>query len=134
MTTQIRITILAMFTAFAATGCCFMPSTGNGSPEDDPALAAAPGSPSRASCDVSATLSSCRDMGPAAFALGEDLQRSLCTGIYTSGGTCPTENRVGSCEEGGGMIRRYYSSGPLPYTAESARADCQTMTSATFLP
>lgn len=136
MTTNIRITILAALAAVAAAGCCFGPGvdTSGTASADDPLLAPAPGSPSQASCDVTATLSSCRDMGPAAFALGEDLQRSLCTGTYTSGGSCPAESRVGSCDEGGGTIRRYYSTGPMPYTAESARTDCQIMPGATFQP
>lgn len=135
MTTHIRITILAAFAALALPACCFggVGTSGTAS-ADDPLLAPAPGSPSQASCDVIATLSTCRDMGPAAFALGEDLQRSLCTGTYASGGSCPAEGRVGACDEGGGTIRRYYSTGAMPYTPESARTDCQIMPGATFVP
>lgn len=135
--TSIRITFLATFAALALPACCFggtVDSSGTAS-ADTPSIATpAPGSPSSASCDVIASLSTCRDLGPAAFALGEDLQRSLCTGTYTSGGSCPAENRVGSCDEGGGSIRRYYSTGTLAYTAESARQDCQIMPGATFTP
>jgi hypothetical protein len=73
-------------------------------------------------------------MGPGAFVLGEDLVRGLCTGTYTAGGTCPAENRVGSCNEGPDQMRRYYSTGAFPYDAESARRDCEAFTGSTFVP
>lgn len=135
--TNLRLTVLAAITAIALPACCFGPSVDTSAPalaETPPEATPAPGSPSQASCDVIATLSTCRDIGPAAFVLGEDLQRSLCTGTYASGGTCPTENRVGSCDEGGGTVRRYYATGPFGYSAETARQDCQIMPGATFTP
>lgn len=133
--------LAAALTALTALhGCCFGGTTDTGSgaapvatAPADPAAAGSAGT-QQASCDVTATLSTCRDMGPAAFALGEDLMRGLCTGTYTSGGACPSEGRVGSCDEGGGQVRRYYSSGPLPYTTESAQQDCQMMPGTTFTP
>ncbi|UJR82378.1 hypothetical protein [Sandaracinus amylolyticus] len=116
--------------ALVASACCFSGTTdATTTTSTDPPPASGD---TRASCDIVATLSTCRDLGPSAFALGEDFARGLCTGTYTSGGTCPTESRVGSCDEGGGQIRRYYSTGGLPYTLETAQQDCQLMPGATF--
>ncbi|MBZ0115999.1 MAG: hypothetical protein K8H88_03315 [Sandaracinaceae bacterium] len=84
------------------------------------------GSAEIGSCNKIEALSSCTDLSGDAFALGEEMQRSLCegmTGTYAAS-TCPTANLVGSCNIGAGQIRRYYSTGTLAFTAQSAQEDC----------
>jgi hypothetical protein len=87
------------------------------------------------SCNNIESVSTCSDYSGDAFALGESLQQSMCEaghGTYTSGGACPAENRVGTCTISGGQVRRYYSTGTLAYTVETARNDCTQLFQGTF--
>lgn len=125
------ILTVALFASLS--GCCM---GGTSTSSTDPLLApstepAAAGGLT-AACDNSANVSTCRDLSGGAFVLGEDFQRSLCLGTYTSGGTCPTAGVVGSCDDGSGTITRYYSTGSLPHTVDTARADCTIVSTSTF--
>ena len=138
MNARTLVPSLVTFLAVGAAGCCYAPgdptpaASSPGAPAAAPAAAPVVGQ--SASCDVISAMSTCRDMGPQAFVLGEDLVRSLCAGTYQPAGTCPTANLVGSCDEGAGTLRRYYSSGGFPYTADTARQDCQILPGNTFVP
>ncbi|MFN7696458.1 MAG: hypothetical protein ACK6CU_23105 [Deltaproteobacteria bacterium] len=133
------LAVLGPFAALSlsAAGCCF---GGTASPElTDPAAtataepaAAQPATAQHGSCDVIASVSTCTDWSGDAFVLGEDFVRGLCTGTYNSNGDCPAGDRIGSCSDGLGTVRRYYGSGALPYTVESARQDCAVIPGWTF--
>lgn len=127
---------VTMFLALSLPGCCMggTTSTSTGSaPSITPSSPSAPAVGPTASCDNSVSVSSCRDLSGGAFALGEEFQRNLCMGTY-SAAACPTANVVGSCDDGMGTITRYYSTGTLPYTAESARSECMMITGNIFTP
>ncbi len=117
--------------ASSVAGCCYSPGGSSSAPSTTVTVGAAPAT-TRGACDTISATSTCRDLAGDAFMLGEDFQRNLCVGTYTSGGACPTENVVGTCDEGGGQLRRYYATGVLPYTADTARADCTSMPGSTF--
>lgn len=131
---------VTLFLLGSMSGCCY---AGSPDPAATPSFASTPstatpsapaaGGPT-AACDNSVTVSSCRDLSGGAFALGEEFQRGLCMGTYTSGGACPTAGRIGSCDDGMGTITRYYSTGNLPYTADTARSECMMITGNTFTP
>lgn len=65
--------------------------------------------------------------------LGEDFYKSMCD--LTSGTwgkeKCPTENLVGSCDDGFGSVIYYYSTGDIQYTADMAKSGCD-VTSGTW--
>lgn len=87
------------------------------------------------SCNNVDNLSTCTDLSGEAFTLGESLQQSMCqagNGTYASGGACPTAGLVGSCQIGGGQLRRYYSTGALAYDAARAQSDCTELFSGTW--
>lgn len=41
-------------------------------------------------------------------------------------GPCPGERRVGSCSTPDGFVEHYYAAGSRPYTANEARAECES--------
>jgi len=64
-----------------------------------------------------------------------DLHEGLCElveGTWTKDGTCPAENKVGTCTDSSGLVTIYYSDGGYPYTAESAKSDCELITGNQF--
>jgi hypothetical protein len=131
--------LVTFLLASSMSGCCYA-----GSPEPAPATSFAPSTPSApsapaaggptAACDSLVTVTSCRDQSGGAFALGEEFQRGLCMGTYTSGGACPAAARIGSCDDGMGTITRYYGTGNLPYSLETARSECMMITGNIFTP
>jgi hypothetical protein len=130
-----RSWILALaLCVLAAPGCCFGGTTSSTGPVGSAPDPITGGSGSVGACDNVASVSTCRDLSGGAFLLGEDFQRNLCMGTYTSGGGCPADGRVGSCDDGNGQVTRYYSTGGIPYTADSARADCAAIPGNTFTP
>ena len=63
------------------------------------------------------------------------LHESLCElveGTWTKDGSCPAENQVASCTDSSGLVTIYYSDGGYPYTAESAKSDCELISGNTF--
>ena len=120
-------TLFTLFLVSSLSGCCMGGTSSSSSP-------AATTTGTTGACDVSVNVSSCRDLSGGAFVLGEQFQRDLCMGTYTSGGACPAPGRVGSCDDGAGTITRYYSTGALPYTADTARSECTAMAGNTFTP
>ena len=141
---------------FLITACCF----GGGSfdiPVDDPALGGGgatteeapippgPGGTAGGSCDMRAALGSCTEYvagGPAISLLGADLAASVCqagSGTWTTG-PCPADGRLGVCNSPAGSpaegtTAHYYAMGERAFTAESARAACETSEPpGTFVP
>jgi hypothetical protein len=124
-------TLFTLYLVSSLSGCCM---GGTASAPSAPGAATTASGGTTGACDVSSNLSSCRDLSGGAFVLGEQFQRDLCMGTYTSGGACPAPARVGSCDDGAGTITRYYSTGSIPYTLETARSECTAMAGNVFTP
>ncbi len=80
------------------------------------------------SCNDHKSLSTCSTHESKAFTiLGEDFFKGICELVDGTWGTapCPTENQVGSCDDGEGSVTFYYSDGGDPYDAAKAEEDCK---------
>jgi hypothetical protein len=117
----IGISLLLVLGACGSSNTDSTPSSASPAAEQENSASSTHGS-----CNKIAELGTCNDLSGDAFLLGEEMQRSMCTGLNGTYGSaaCPTENLVGSCDIGGGQIRRYYSTGTLPFTGETAQQDC----------
>ncbi len=79
-------------------------------------------------CNDHKSLSTCSTHEPKAFTiLGEDFFKSICELVDGTWGTdaCPTENQVGTCDDGEGSVTFYYSDGGDAYDAARAEEDCK---------
>ncbi len=82
------------------------------------------------SCNDHGSLSMCSTYEAKAFTiLGEDFFKSICELVDGTWGTdaCPTENRVGTCDDGEGSVTYYFSHGGDPYDAAKAETDCKEL-------
>ena len=119
----------ALLLGVASTGCC-----GGGSSAATAEAGSASGDSSSSSkggsksCDDMSSLSQCSEFTNKSMKLlGEDFYKGMCE--LTSGkwgeDACPTENVVGTCDDGEGSVTIYYSNGGSPYDATTAREACE---------
>ena len=82
------------------------------------------------SCNDKKSLSTCSEHTDKSMELlGEDFYKSICELTDGTWGTgkCPTENVVGKCDDGSGMLTFYYSDGGAQYSTETAKQACSDM-------
>jgi len=117
-----------MYRLISVVGLCAAFTLACGGIEDEFASASG-GDPGvvKSSCDHIQGYSECGDNFDDAYLLGEDMLRTICgivDGNFQVDTACPTANRVGACDDGVGTTNHYYSVGEMPFTTESAKADC----------
>jgi len=80
-----------------------------------------------ATCNDTKSLSQCTEYTKGAMELlGEDFYKGMCeltSGVWSSD-KCPTENLVGTCDDGVGSKTSYYSTGDLSYSGHTAKTAC----------
>jgi hypothetical protein len=80
------------------------------------------------SCNDITSLSQCSEHTDKGMnLLGEDFYKSICEltdGKWTTE-ACPTDNRVGSCDDGDGSVTYYYTTGEDSYDEAEAKQACK---------
>jgi hypothetical protein len=79
------------------------------------------------SCDWVSVVGVCAEVAAIHNAddrLALDRLARLCKSQLTAH-ACPTAKIVGSCQSSEDIVSHYYADGPHPYSAESARKQCQ---------
>jgi hypothetical protein len=112
-------------------GCCGSSSSSTidvEPPEVAPADTSGGGGGALKSCNDHGSLSTCSTYDAKAFTiLGEDFFKSICELVEGTWGTapCPTENQIGTCDDGEGILTYYYNDGGDPYDVAKAETDCK---------
>lgn len=116
-------------------GCCGGADSGDWDlSEVDSGTTAGGGGKTAAVCNHVGATSKCDEYKKSHMDFA-DLHEGLCElveGTWTKDGSCPAENRVATCTDSSGLVTIYYSDGGLPYTAETAKSDCELLTGNTF--
>ena len=115
--------------AFGAVSLLIVMSLACGGADDGSSSSSSGGDPGavKSSCDHIQGYSECSDNFEGAYMAGEDFLKGLCgmvEGDFKTDAPCPRENLVGGCDDGLGTTNQYYSTGEMPFTAETAKADC----------
>jgi len=137
-TTRFTLVLVSLF-ALVVAGCGGGGETSTGTESTGSAAGAGEGSgdaaastPTVKTCNDHKALSLCAEHGPEALAvLGEAFYKNFCEvgeggGIWGSD-PCPTENRLATCDDGGGNLTHYYTDGGEPWDQARAEKECKEL-------